>query len=58
MVKTLWRSDEDNVITFKAIEKYRYGVGKTVSKHFDSTKLTYEVVELLCYCLVSSLSSF
>ena len=32
LVKLLWRSD-NNKITFKAIEKYRYGLWKTTSKH-------------------------
>ena len=32
LVKILWRPDKDK-ITFKAIEKYRYGLWKTISKH-------------------------
>ena len=31
-MKILWRSDKEKT-TFKAIEKYRYGLCKTVSKH-------------------------
>ena len=34
-MKILWRSDKDK-ITFKAIEKHRYGLQKTVSKHLKS----------------------
>ena len=35
LVKILWRSDKDK-ITFKAIEKQRYGLRETVSKHLKS----------------------
>ena len=34
LVKILSRSDKDK-ISFKAIEKYRYGLEKTVSKHLN-----------------------
>ena len=34
LVKILWRSDKGK-ITFKAIEKYRYGLWKTISKHLN-----------------------
>jgi len=36
VVKILWRLEEDK-ITFKAIEKYRYGLRKTVSKHLNQS---------------------
>ena len=34
MVKILWRPDKDE-IALKAIEKYRYGLRKIVSRHFN-----------------------
>ena len=37
-MKILWRSDKDK-ITFKAIEKHRYGLQKTVSKHLKMTSV-------------------
>ena len=40
LVKILERSDKEKA-TFKAIEKYRYGVWKTVSKHLKSLILVY-----------------
>ena len=36
LVKILQRSDKEKT-TFKAIEKYRYGLGKTVLKHLKVT---------------------
>ena len=37
-MKILWRSDKDK-ITFKAIEKHRYGLQKTVSKNLKMTSV-------------------
>ena len=34
LVRILWRSDKDNII-FKTIEKHRYGLRKTISKHLN-----------------------
>ena len=34
LVKILWRSDKEKT-TFKAIEKYRYGLRQTLSKHLN-----------------------
>ena len=36
LVKILYRSDKEKT-TCKAIEKYRYGLWKTVSKHLNDT---------------------
>ena len=37
LMKSLWLSDKDK-ITFKAIEKHRYGLRKTVLKHLKGAK--------------------
>ena len=40
LVKILWRSDKDE-ITFKAIEKDRYGLRETVSKHLNFKPISF-----------------
>ena len=48
LVKILWRSDKDK-ISFKAIEKYRYGLWKTLSKQLllvYQTKLSMHSIVL------------
>ena len=49
LVKILWRSDRDK-ITFKVIEKHRYGLLKTVSKHLKYVEnlLTAFFLALIC----------
>ena len=37
LVKILWRSNKDK-ITFRAIEKHRYGLRETVSKHLKQAR--------------------
>ena len=54
LVKILWRSNKDK-ITFKAIEKYRYGLQKTVLKHLKRHLITFlhfvtKQVDLIISC--------
>ena len=46
LVKILERSDKEKT-TFKAIEKYRHGLWKTVSKHLNHFPKSY-------YCISNS----
>ena len=57
LMKSLWLSDKDK-ITFKAIEKHRYCLRKTVLKHLKGLKNIVSVVLLVaflsCCCRISS----
>ena len=59
LVKILWRSDKDK-ITFNAIEKDRYGLRETVSKHLKSHSTKENLIcfrKSHCFTLFSSLPS-
>ena len=49
LVKILWRSDKDKN-TFKAIEKHRYGLRKTVSKHLNKRTDFMLSTAYSCFC--------
>ena len=48
-MKILWRSDKDKN-TFKAIEKHRYGLRKTVSKHLNKRTDFMLSTAYSCFC--------
>ena len=48
-MKILWRSDKDKN-TFKAIEKHRYGLRKTISKHLNKRTDFMLSTAYSCFC--------